>query len=369
MSRHAHRWLLSLAILILALSLAACQPPTAPEGAPAAVADPEPAADPEPGTEAIATAMPGEAKIIIYSGRNENLVGPLIEMFEQETGIAAEVRYGETAEMAATILEEGQNSPADVFFAQDAGALGALSSAGRLQTLDDELLEPVSASFRSAKGDWVGASGRARVVVYNTDEVQEPDLPQDIWGFTDPIWKDKLGWAPTNGSFQAFITALRVMEGEERAREWLQAMIANGIKEYPNNTAIVEAVGKGEITAGFVNHYYLSRAKAEQGADFPAANHFLTAGDAGAMINVAGVGILDTSEHREAAEAFINFLLSEEAQTYFATSTDEYPLITGVAASPDLAPLSEIQSPDIDLNRLDDLQQTLELLQDSGALQ
>lgn len=387
MSHFSRRRLLLPAVLVLTILLAACQPPAALQSAPTAVADPEPQAeadpepqaeadpepqaeaDPEPATSAIATAMPGEAKIIIYSGRNENLIGPLVEMFEQQTGIEAQVRYGETAEMAATIMEEGKNSPADVFFAQDAGALGALSSAGRLQTLDDELLEAVPAAFRSDKGDWVGASGRARVVVYNTDALQESELPEDIWGFTDPTWKDKLGWAPTNGSFQAFVTALRLLEGDDRAREWLEAMIANGIKEYPNNVAILEAVSKGEIEAGFINHYYLLRAKAEQGADLPAANHFLAAGDAGAMVNVAGLGILDTSTHRETAEQFIAFLLSDEAQTYFATTTDEYPLVSGIAINPTLKPLNEIRAPDIDLSRLDDLQGTLELLQDTGALQ
>lgn len=372
-----------LTILILVLLLAACQPPaTLPvtsqatlSVAPTAIADPEPAADPEPSADpepaaqTVGTPVPGDAEIVIYSGRNENLVGPLIELFEQQTGIKAEVRYGETAEMAATIMEEGKNSPADVFFAQDAGALGALSAAGRLQVLDDELLQAVPVQYRSAKGDWVGASGRARVVVYNTDALQESDLPAGIWGFTDPAWKGKLGWAPTNGSFQAFITALRLMEGEDRARAWLEAMIANGVKEYPNNPAIVEAVGKGEIEAGFVNHYYLLRTLAEQGSDFPAANHFLTTGDAGAIVNVAGAAILDTSKHRETAEAFIAFLLGKEAQEYFASVTDEYPLLPGIAINPGLKPLAELHAPDIDLNRLDDLQGTLELLQDTGALQ
>ncbi len=367
-----------LASLILILTAAACQPP-APQTAPTAVADPAPAvtaeADPEPfaspeaDPEPAATFVPSGGSLVIYSGRSENLVGPLIEMFEQETGIETQVRYGETAEMAATIMEEGPNSPADIFFAQDAGALGALSSAGRLQVLDDDLLEAVPAAFRSAKGDWVGASGRARVVVYNTNEVQESELPQDIWGFTDPAWKGKLGWAPTNGSFQAFVTALRLLEGEDRAREWLEAMMANGIKEYPNNTAIVEAVGKGEIAAGFVNHYYLLQFKSEQGDAFPAANHFLAAGDAGAMVNVAGAGILATSKQPEVAEQFIAFLLGEKAQTYFATTTNEYPLRPGIATNPVLKPLAEIQSPSLDLNRLDDLQTTLALLQDVGALQ
>ncbi len=392
-----YRRLSPLFILILALFLAACQPPqpSAPAPTPAASATIQPEADPEPGTPSPepslepslepspeadpepsnqATAvLPGDAQLVIYSGRNENLVGPLLEDFEKETGIEVAVRYGETAEMAATILEEGDNSPADVFFAQDAGALGALSAAGQLQKLSDEILNQVDARYRSTQGDWVGASGRARVVVYNTNMLKESDLPNDIWGFTDPKWKSKLGWAPTNGSFQAFITALRLLEGEDKAREWLQAMIANDIKEFPSNAPIVAAVGKGEIEAGFVNHYYLLRAAAEQGDQFPARNHYLTAGDAGSMINVAGAGILKTSKHQVAAEKFVHFLLSQEAQTYFAQQTDEYPLIAGVPtasgkAASLLKPLAEIKAPTIDLNNLSDLQGTLQLLQDVGAL-
>lgn len=364
----------------LALCLAACQPPQPAPTAPATVqpeADPEPGtpspeADPEPSNQATA-AIPGDAQLVVYSGRNENLVGPLLADFEKETGIDVAARYGETAEMAATILEEGDNSPADVFFAQDAGALGALAAAGRLQKLPDDVLNQVDARYRSAHGDWVGASGRARVVVYNTDMLKESDLPNDIWGFTDPKWKGKLGWAPTNGSFQVFVTALRLMEGEDKAREWLQAMIANEIKEFPSNAPIVEAVGKGEIEAGFVNHYYLLRAVAEQGDQFPVRNHYLTAGDAGSMINVAGAGILKTSKHQAAAEKFVRSLLSREAQTYFAQQTDEYPLIAGVPTATDkaaalLKPLAEIEAPAIDLNNLSDLQGTLALLQDVGAL-
>jgi iron(III) transport system substrate-binding protein len=362
------RWSILLALFILIVATAACQPP-APPTAPTAVADPEPAASPEADPEPAATLAPTEGALLIYSGRSEDLVGPLIDLFEQQTGIETQVRYGETAEMAATIMEEGQNSPADIFFAQDAGALGVLSSAGRLHTLADDLLATVPAAFRSAKDDWVGASGRARVVVFNTNELQESELPSDIWGFADPAWKGKLGWAPTNGSFQAFVTALRLLEGEDQARAWLQAMIANEIKEYPNNTAIVEAVGKGEISAGFVNHYYLLRFKAEQGDAFPAANHFLTAGDAGAMVNVAGAGILTTSKQIEIAERFITFLLGEQAQAYFAANTNEYPLRPGAPANPALKPLAEIRAPELDLNRLDDLQATLALLQDVGALQ
>ncbi|MCX7853952.1 MAG: iron ABC transporter substrate-binding protein [Caldilineales bacterium] len=363
-----HRMFSSLTLLAaIAFLIVACQPPAtpAPQVTPtiAAVADPEPVAEPEPEPTAAA-----EGQLVIYSGRSESLIGPLLTTFETESGLRLSVRYGETAEMAATILEEGRNSPADVFFAQDAGALGALAAAGRLRPLPAELLEQVPSAFRSNQGDWIGISGRARTVVYNTELVAESDLPETIWGFTDPRWKGKLGWAPTNGSFQSFVTALRLLEGEEQAREWVQATIANDIKVYANNTAIVEAVIKGEIAAGFVNHYYVLRAQAERGGQLPARNHFLASGDAGALVNVAGVGILDTARHPEAALTFVRFLLSPASQRYFVEQTKEYPLVPGLDPAPELKPLAELATPDIDLNNLRDLQGTLALLQDVGAL-
>ena len=310
-----------------------------------------------------------DKKLVIYSGRNENLVGPLIERFRNETGVDVQVRYGETAEMAATILEEGDNSPADVFFGQDAGALGALAQDGRLSTLPDDLLAQVDPRFRSKDGQWVGTSGRARVLVYNTDQVKAEELPQNIWGLTDPKWKGNIGWAPSNGSLQAFVTALRVTEGDARAEEWLVGMIKNDAKVYANNDAIVAAVASGEITTGLVNHYYMYRYQAEHGGDAPIANHYFPAGGAGALLNVASAGVLNTSQHKETATEFIAFLLSNEAQQYFASQTDEYPLAgRNIQTNPSVKPLDEIAAPDIDLSNLNDLQGTLEMLQRVGAL-
>jgi iron(III) transport system substrate-binding protein len=308
-------------------------------------------------------------QLVIYSGRNENLVGPLIDRFRETSGVDVQVRYGETAEMAATILEEGDNSPADLFFGQDAGALGALAQAGRLTSLPDDLVARVAPRFRSAGGQWVGTSGRARVLVYNTNEVEARDLPEDIWALTDPLWKGKVGWAPSNGSFQAFVTALRVVEGDARTRQWLERMLDNDVKVYANNDAIVAAVASGEIAAGLVNHYYMHRYQAENGGTAPIANHYFPAGGAGALINVAGAGVLKSSKNQELATNFIAFLLSEEAQQYFASETDEYTLTgTAIQPSPAVKPLSEIAAPDIDLSNLEDLQGTLELLQQVGVL-
>jgi iron(III) transport system substrate-binding protein len=304
----------------------------------------------------------------VYAGRSENLVGPLVERFEADTGIDVEVRYAGTSELAATILEEGDGSPADVFFSQDAGALGAIAKEGRLSGLPAAILDRVPEAYRSPAGEWVGISGRARVVVFDPRQVDEADLPATIDGYTDPAWKGRIGWAPTNASFQAFVTALRILEGEDAARAWLEGIEANEPRVFEGNLPIVEAVAAGEIAAGFVNHYYLMGQLAEQGSDYPARNHFSGGGDPGALVNVAGAGILTTADHPVAAQTFLAYLLADDAQTYFAEETYEYPLVDGIAADPQLPTLTELDPPAIDLSDLDDLEGTLTLLQEVGVL-
>ena len=309
-----------------------------------------------------------EQRLTIYSGRSPELVGPLLERFAEETGIDVGVRYGGTAQLAALLIEEGDRSPADIFIAQDAGALGAVQAAGLFTAIDDDILERVAPTYRSREGGWVGLSGRARVVVYNTEALDPSELPDSILEFTDPRWRGRVAWAPTNGSFQAWVTALRVSEGEEGARAWLEGMLANDPPEFPNNVSIVAAVGRGEVDAGLVNHYYLNRFLAEQGEDFPARNYHTGPGDIGTLVNVAGVGVLRTSEATDEARRFLEFMLSEEAQRYYAETNAEYPLVAGVAGAPGLRSIADLQPPAIDLSDLSDLEGTLRLLRSTGVL-
>lgn len=315
-----------------------------------------------------ACASGDESSITVYSGRTSSLVQPLLEQFAAETGIGIKVRYGSTAGTVALLLEEGDASPADVVLLQDAGALGALGKEGMLTKLPDDLLARVDPKFRSPAGEWAGVSGRARTVVYNTDVINpDRDLPESILDFVGPEWEGRLGWAPTNGSFQAFVTALRVIEGDATAKAWLEGIKANNPVDYPNNTSIVDAVARGEVDAGFVNHYYLHRFLTEQGPDFGARNHY-SAGDAGALINVSGVGILTSSKSAGSAQRLVEYLLSESAQRYFAEETTEYPLIEGVEAIGEIPPLASLDPPDIDLSNLDDLRGTLDLMREAGVI-
>ena len=306
--------------------------------------------------------------ITVYSGRTESLIQPIIDDFTEETGIKVKVKYGDTAELAALLAEEGDRSAADVYIAQDAGALGAVSAAKLFETLPAEITGKVAPDYRSATDEWVGLSGRARVLVYNPDLVPEAKLPGSVNDLTDSAWKDQIGWAPTNGSFQAFMTALRKVEGEDAAAKWLTDMKANGVKDYKNNKEIVSAVAAGEIKVGLVNHYYLWGFIKDQGEGFKAKNHYFDANDSGTLINVAGAGVLKSSEKKQHAESLINYLLSEKAQHYFAEQTFEYPVVTGVEADPRIKPLKEIDPPNLDLSNLDDLQGTLVLLRSAGTL-
>ncbi len=308
----------------------------------------------------------GGDNLVVYSGRGENLIKPLIEKFEQTSGIDVDVRYGGSAELAAQLLEEGDNRKADVFLSQDAGALGALSLDGAFDPVPQAELDKVDAKFRAKDGTWVGVSGRVRALVYNPDLIAEKDLPESVFELTDPKWAGKVGLAPTNASFQAFVTAMRVKEGEAKAREWLVAMKKNG-KVYENNIQIRDAVDAGQIPTGLVNHYYLYEKIAEVGADkVKAKNYFFPNGDIGTLVNVSGAGILKGTRRRADAEKFVSFMLGTEAQRFYAEDTKEFPLVDGVAPPGGLPPIDEIKSPAVDLSELASLKQTLDLLAEVG---
>lgn len=394
----ARRWLALAAAALLAVGIAACGGASAPAAAPAPVEvtriveQPGPEVTREvrvpvevtriveqPGpevtrevpvevtrivTEPAASEDPGE--LVIYSGRSESLVDPIIQQFKGATGIEVQVKYAGTGALAATLLEEGDKSPADVFYAQDPGGLAAVSE--MMTHLPSDIIEMTPEWARAEDGHWVGITGRARVVVFGTENLTEDDLPNDLWGFTEPEWQGRVGWAPTNGSFQAMVTALRVGWGEERTEQWLRAMVANDVQIYPKNTPQVAAAAAGEIDVGLVNHYYLYRFIAEEGEDFGARNAHLRGAGPGAIVLVSGAGILETAENADNAEAFIRFLLSKVGQQYFAGNTFEYPLVEGVRPSVLLTPLADIEQPEITLADLADLAGTQELLQKVGAL-
>jgi iron(III) transport system substrate-binding protein len=304
--------------------------------------------------------------LTIYSGRTQNLVGPLLERFNRETGIAIDVKYGDSAELALLLDEEGDRTPADVFLSQSPGATGFLAGKGRLGQLDAGLLDRVDPRFHHRDSHWVGISGRQRVLVYNAKLVAEADLPDSVLDLTDDRFAGKVAVAPSNGSFQDFVTAMRQLEGEAATAGWLKAMVANKPRTYANNNAIVEAVSRGEVQMGLVNHYYNYRFQQENPGT-PSRNHSFADGDVGALVIPSTASLLAGTDKADEASRFVEFLLSPEAQRYFSDQTFEYPLLKGIPAAPGLPALASLHSPEYDVDALGGgLQQTVELIRSSG---
>jgi len=307
------------------------------------------------------------SELVLYSGRSQSLVEPLINMFQEQTGINVKVKYGKSAQLALAIEEEGERTPADVFWSQDAGALGVLAKSGRFSALAEETIAQVPQRWRHSQSLWVATSGRARVFAYAPDRVDIDERPTSVFDLTDVAYRGRVGWAPLNASFQSFVTAMRRSVGEEATREWLVAMAANGTKAYPKNTAIIEGIAAGEVDMGLPNHYYLLRFK-DKDAAYPVEQTFFVARDIGNLVNVAGVGVLQNAKHTREATLFVAFLLSDQVQSYFAETTFEYPVLSnGSANDKRLHELMEM-SPEVPLNELDDLQTTLDMLREAGLL-
>lgn len=348
----------------LALTAAACgnddEASPATTGAPATTAAPTTNA-PEPESNEPTGA------ITLYSGRGEDLVAPVVDMFTKATGIQVDVRYGNSAEMLLLIQEEGDRTPADVYYSQGAGFMGVMSQEGRLLALPSDVSDLVPANLRSPQGDWVGITGRARTLVYNTTKLTEADLPASITDLTDPTWKGRIAWAPTNASFQDHVTVLRSVLGEEATRAWLEGIMANAPIALEGNTQILEAVANGEADLGLTNHYYLYRFLKED-PNFPVANAYPKAGDPTALVNIAGAGVLATADQPRAAQQLLAYLLSTEAQTYFANTNYELPVLSGVTPAVDLPDITSVNLPDFDLNQLVDVKATVQMLTEVGAL-
>jgi len=316
-----------------------------------------------------ASSAASAAEITVYSGRGETFVAPIVAQFEKETGVKVNVRYGDTAALAVLLQEEGARSPADIFWGQDAGALGALAQRDLFKELPEDIYADLPTIFRSRTNEWVAASGRARTLLYSTERVTEDELPGSVTELTDEKYRGRVAWAPTNGSFQAFVTALRNVEGEEAAKAWLEGMIANDTKVYRNNTTQVQAVADGEVDFGLVNNYYLPRfTKSDK--DFPVAQTAFDAGDIGNLVNIAGVGVLASTANEEGALQFVRYLLSPQAQQFVTSELNEYPVIRSVVQNPGLLDFDQLVeiSPEVDLDTIEDLDGTLQLLRDVGLL-
>ncbi len=319
---------------------------------------------------AVSTAPAQKTSLTIYSGRDAALVKPIIDRFTRETGITLSVRYASSTSLATALVEEGGNSPADVYWSQEPGTLGLVAARGLLDRLPQKTVGRVPSRFSTPSRRWVGTSARSRALVYNTRAVPRRELPASVWGLTTARWKGKIGVAPTNASFQAFLGATINLFGESRVRTWLRGLQENDVRFYANNTAVVHAVGRGDVEAGLVNHYYLYNVLADT-PDLPIANHWFRSGDPGNLVLAAGVGIVASTKKRATAQRFVDFLHSKWAQRFIARGPGaaEYPLIKGVPRRPGLPALTEIRGPRYNLGRLSvDIAPAVRLLLELGYI-
>jgi len=354
--------LLPWAILLCAnLSCRSSGPPDSSDPSAAAAAKPEEA---EPAAEPAKQAE----RLTVYCGRGEALAAPALAAFEQASGVDLEIRYGDTAQLAAAILEEGARSPADVFIAQDASTLGFLEGKNAFAALPPAVIDAVPQGSKSARGLWVGLSGRARVLAYNTRRVKPEELPKSLDELTAPKWRGRVGWAPENASFQSFVAAMIAIEGREKTGQWLEAMKKNAPKDYAKNTPAVVAVSTGEIDVALVNHYYLHRLRDEKGKELPVENHYFRSGDAASLVNLSGGAVLAASKKQESAAKLLAYLLSANGQKHFVQGNHELPVASAAPQPEGLPSVASLKAPAIDPAQLDNLRDTVALLRETEVL-
>lgn len=309
-----------------------------------------------------------DGELTLYAGRDEALIAPLIEQFTTDTGIKVVVRYGTSSELNALLHEEGEHTPAQVFLSQDAGAVGSLSKAGLLATIPVDLARLIPAGFTSDDDSWIGVTGRARVIAYDSHKLSEDQVPDSVDELNSAKWNGRVGFPPGNASFQSFVTAYRVLKGEDAAAAWVKGISENAPVLTEKNAATLDLVNSGQLDLALINHYYWYERAAELGADNMRAQIKFLPGDPGGIVNVTGAAILKSAAGDPDAITFIEYLVSEKGQEYFVKNTFEYPLLPGIDAPAGMPSLESLVNPALDLSDLESLEQTQELLAKYGLL-
>jgi iron(III) transport system substrate-binding protein len=305
--------------------------------------------------------------LTVYS-RDRDLAEPLFEQFEKQTGIKVRARWGDPIELAEQIVEDGANSPADVYYGPLSDALGLLSAKGRLVKLSDRQLGLVPESYRSSDGTWVGTAGRAHVVFYNADKLSADDLPDSILGFTEPEWRSRIAWDPTSRSLRDVVTEIREVKGEDEAREWLEGIQANKPAVIRGATPVIDAVSAGEVAdVGFGSHSYLYDMQADGDAMNVAAK-FYGGDQPGGLLNMGGIGIIKGTEKTAAASALVDFLLSQPAQQYMATDTFEIPVVKDVTLPKGIPSADRLIVPGLEAKQFEELPDADRLLTAVGVI-
>jgi iron(III) transport system substrate-binding protein len=310
------------------------------------------------------------ASIVVYNAQHEQVMNMLAKDFEQQTGIAVRVRNGEGPALAAQLVAEGANTPADVYFTENSPELMLLQEKGLLGHVDAGTLSIIPSRFNSPTGQWIGVTARESVLAYNTSKIQPSQLPASLFDLAKPEWKGRIGIAPSDADFLPLVSAVLALKGQEQTLQWLKGLKTNA-QIFDDDEGVVAAVNRGGVMTGVINNYYWARLHAELGdkATRSAIHHYAN-GDVGGLVNVSGAAILKSAHNVDGAQQFLEYLVSERAQALMAKSrvSYEYPLLAGVAPDPLLKPFDQLQPPSLTLEQLGDDSQAGKLLRQAGLI-
>ena len=306
--------------------------------------------------------------VVVYNAQHEELISAVAKKFTAKTGIKVELRNGSDLELANQLVAEGARSPADVFLTENSPAMAVVDAKGLFAPLPATILDRIPAQYRPTNGHWTGFAGRSTVLVYNTDQVKEADLPTSLMDLAKPEWKDKVSFSPTGADFQAIVAGVLALKGEPATKEWLAGLKANGTV-YDGNNVVLKSVNNGDKATGIIYHYYWYRDQEEAGDNSDnTALHFFGKKDPGAFVSTSGAGVLSHGKHNANAEKFVDYLTSKEGQQVIADSYAlEYTLNPEVPLGREVKPLGELDPPAVGISDLDSAR-VVELMQAAGFL-
>ena len=314
--------------------------------------------------------VPAADTLTIYSGRSERLIKPVLDAFTTSTGIQIALLSSGTTELVNRLKAEGDRTSADLLITNDAGSLELARTAGLLRPLNmREIDRAIPSQFRAPDNAWVGVSGRFWIVAYNRTMVQS-DQVKSLLDLADPKWKNKIAILNSSSEYlQAGVSVILATHGEEKTRQFLQGLKTNADTQvYQKSSQIVDAVAKGQVALGIVNHYYVYRYLATQ-PDAPIAVLMpdQQEGGMGAIMNVAGVGVVKSTKHLDSAKLLVEFLVAQAGQKLFAELDKEYPLHQDVKADPALVERKNFRAALVPLSKLAELREpTLTLIEQVG---
>jgi iron(III) transport system substrate-binding protein len=306
--------------------------------------------------------------IVVYNAQHENLVKSWVDGFTKETGIKVTLRNGDDSELGNQLVQEGSASPADVFLTENSPSMVLVDNANLFAPLDAETLKQVPAEYRPAHGRWIGIAARSTVFVYNPAKLSEQQLPKSLMDLAKPEWKGRWAASPSGADFQAIVSAMLALKGEQATLEWLKAMKANFVA-YKGNSTVMKAVNAGQIDGGVIYHYYRFVDQSKTGENSKNTQlYYFKHQDPGAFVSLSGGGVLASSKHKAQAQAFIKYITGKEGQESLRTNNAfEYAVGVNAASNPKLVPLKDLDAPKVEPSTLNS-KKVIELMTQAGLL-